>query len=118
MTTTHPGASDHARMTTLFFSELEGAETALLEEVADLIDEMLQCYAEWGESASGVTDAYSRWCGSRTAEGAQRFSAYISALDQEEAAATTYAGAVADIERWCPHGPRESIKGAPPREAF
>ena len=92
-------------MTTPFFSPIGDAEISPVEQVADLIDEMLHCFAEWRESASDVADAYARWSSSLPIDEAQRFSAYISALDQEEAAAISYAGAVSDVESWWLRGP-------------
>jgi hypothetical protein len=77
----------------------DGGTAAFVKEVTDVVDEMLACWTEWRETATNSTDAYRRWCVAPEGEETRRYSAYMSALDQEEAAAETYSRAVADVER-------------------
>jgi hypothetical protein len=99
MRTTHPDVPNHLSMT---FPQIPSSEDdgAVAEELADLSDEMIHCWAEWRESAFEVTYAYNRWSAAPATEEAERFAAYVSALDQEEAAAASYAKVLADMERW------------------
>jgi hypothetical protein len=60
---------------------------------------LLDTYLDWRQEAASVAQAYSRWV-AVAAEGGLWFSAYMAALDREEAAATAYAGVLADGERW------------------
>jgi hypothetical protein len=66
------------------------------------VDEMVTRYEAWSEDAAAVASAYSRWSEARAGEEVERFSAYIAALDQEQASAQAYARAVSDVERWTP----------------
>ena len=102
--TIHPAVPNHAVMAFPNYSEIEDDAAAFVEEVADLVDDMLDCFADWRDSAATVADAYRRWCTAPAIEEPQWFSAYISALDQEEATATGYAAAVADVERYWRRG--------------
>jgi hypothetical protein len=61
---------------------------------------LLDSYLDWRQEAASVAQAYSRWVAAQGAEGGPRFSAYVAALDREEAAATAYAGVLTDGERW------------------
>jgi hypothetical protein len=67
---------------------------------AHLVDEMVDCYLEWRESAAAVGTAYQQWFHAPRAEERRRYSAYAASLDQEESAATTYEMAVADVQQW------------------
>ena len=64
-----------------------------------LVDEMVDCYLEWRETAAAVATAYQRWVHASRAEERRRYSVYTASLDQEESAAITYAMAVADLEQ-------------------
>jgi hypothetical protein len=59
----------------------------------------LDTYLDWRQEAASVAQAYSRWV-AVGADGGLCVSAYMAALDREEAAATAYAGVLADGERW------------------
>jgi hypothetical protein len=65
-----------------------------------LLDDLVDDYVDWRESARAVAVAYSRWSFASGAERALRFAAYISMLDQEQNTAAAYARAVTDLERW------------------
>jgi hypothetical protein len=60
-------------------------------EVDELIEEMLDHFAEWREEVAAVREAYRLWCAAPSAERDLRFGVYLATLDQEEAAATMYA---------------------------
>jgi hypothetical protein len=64
------------------------------------LDDLLDDYVDWRESARAVADAYSRWSIASGRERALRFAAYTATLDQEQKTAAEYAGAVSDVERW------------------
>ncbi|MGB9185236.1 MAG: hypothetical protein WCB67_14335 [Solirubrobacteraceae bacterium] len=70
-----------------------------------LVDEMLAYYIDWRQDAAEVADAYSRWCFAPGGEEASRFSAYMAALDREQASAASYAVVVREVEHaiWGPH---------------
>jgi hypothetical protein len=55
-----------------------------------LVDELLACRDEWLEDVATVAEAYRRWRAAPTAERRSCHAAYLAALDQEEASATTY----------------------------
>jgi hypothetical protein len=61
---------------------------------------MLSRYIDWRRRAAAVADAYRHWSGAPADENASRFSAYVAALDLEEASAKSYAVQVADVERF------------------
>jgi hypothetical protein len=66
--------------------------------------DLLAYRAEWRQQARAVADAYRRWSDADSSDQrAGRFSAYVATLDQEHAAATSYAGARDDVERWLRH---------------
>jgi hypothetical protein len=65
-----------------------------------MLDDLLDDYVDWRESARAVADAYARWSIASGAEGALRFAAYIAALDREQKTAAAYAEAVTDVDRW------------------
>jgi hypothetical protein len=65
-----------------------------------MLDDLLDDYVDWRESARAVADAYARWSVTSRAERALRFAAYTAALDREQKTAAAYAEAVTDVERW------------------
>jgi hypothetical protein len=65
-----------------------------------MLDDLLDDYVDWRESARAVADAYARWSIASGAEGALRFATYIAALDREQKTAAAYAEAVTDVDRW------------------
>jgi hypothetical protein len=78
---------------------------------AMLLDDLLDGYVNWRESARAVADAYARWSfASGGAERAMRFAAYTATLDQEQKTAAAYAAAVTDLKRWLQ--PSESHRGS------
>lgn len=79
-----------------------GADTA--GPALEALDAMMSRYVAWREHAAVATDAYGEWSAAPTSEKAPRFTAYLAALDREEASAGSYAVAVADVERSLPHG--------------
>jgi hypothetical protein len=64
------------------------------------LDDLLDGYVDWRESARAVADAYARWSFASGPERALRFAAYIATLDQEQHTAAAYAETVTDLERW------------------
>jgi hypothetical protein len=71
--------------------------SATASPAADPVDEMMDRYVSWREDAAAVWDAYVQWRAAPRAEEAWRFSAYLAALNSEEASAGSYARAVADV---------------------
>jgi hypothetical protein len=67
---------------------------------ATLLDDLLDGYVDWRESARAVADAYSRWSFASGHERARRFAAYTATPDQEQKTAAAYAEAVTDVEQW------------------
>jgi hypothetical protein len=65
-----------------------------------LLDDLLDGYVDWRESARAVEEAYARWSFASGPERALRFAAYAATLDQEQKMAAAYAETVTDIERW------------------
>jgi hypothetical protein len=65
-----------------------------------MLDDLLEGYVHWRESARAVADAYARWSLAEPGERAQRFAAYSATLDQEQETAAAHAVAVTDLERW------------------
>lgn len=65
-----------------------------------MLDDLLEVYITWRESARAVADAYARWSLAPTRARAARFAAYTATLDQEQRSAEAYAEAVADLDRW------------------
>lgn len=65
-----------------------------------LVDELLAHYIDWRQHAALAADAYRNWSDATAGEeGALRFSAYVAALDLEEAGATAYARVAAEVGR-------------------
>lgn len=91
--TGHPGRADDDRVST---SRLRSATWA--EEV--LLDDLLDGYVDWRESARAVADAYARWSFASGPERAIRFAAYAATLDQEQRTAAAYADTVTGVRRW------------------
>ena len=73
-----------------------------------LLDDLVDAYVDWRESARAVTDAYDRWSFASGRERASRFAAYAATLDQEQKTATAYADAVGELERCLPHSPKDA----------
>ena len=65
--------------------------------VPDPIDDALSAYSAWREEAAAVEETYRHWCAAPSAERDRRHGAYIGALDQEQAAAITYAIAASEL---------------------
>jgi hypothetical protein len=65
-----------------------------------LLDDLVDRYVHWRESARAVADAYARWSVARGRERALRFAAYTATLDREQKAAEEYAEDVRGVERW------------------
>jgi hypothetical protein len=69
-----------------------------------VVDDLLERYVDWRESATAVADAYARWSFASRPERAVRFAAYTATLDHEEKTAAAFAEAVTDVERWLERG--------------
>jgi hypothetical protein len=65
-----------------------------------LLDDLLDGYVDWRDSARAAADAYRRWSVASLAERTLRFAAYTATLDQEQKTAAAYAEAVTDVQRW------------------
>jgi malonyl CoA-acyl carrier protein transacylase len=65
-----------------------------------LLDDLLDGYVDWRESARAVADAYARWSFASGPERVLRFAAFAATLDREQKTAAAYAEAVTDVERW------------------
>jgi hypothetical protein len=65
-----------------------------------MVDDLVDGYVDWRESARAVADAYVRWSFAARAERSLRFAAYTATLDQEQKAAAAYAEAVTDVAGW------------------
>jgi hypothetical protein len=68
--------------------------------VALMLDDLIDGYVDWRESAKAVADAYARWSFASGSERGLRFAAYTATLDQEQKTAVAYAEAVTDLARW------------------
>jgi hypothetical protein len=66
------------------------APTSLSTCAEALIDELMACHDEWHEDVAAVDEAYWRWRAAPIADRRSCHGAYLAALDQEEASATTY----------------------------
>ncbi|MBV8221533.1 MAG: hypothetical protein JO325_23965 [Solirubrobacterales bacterium] len=64
-----------------------------------LLDELLGYYIDWHYDAAAVRTAYSWWSAATGPDEAPRFSAYMAALDQEQASALRYALVLREVER-------------------
>lgn len=67
--------------------------------ISEMVDEMLAAYVDWRETAALAQGAYRRWLHSPAGERELRFATFVAALDQEESAATSYAGIVGGVAR-------------------
>jgi hypothetical protein len=67
-----------------------------------LVDDLLVGYAEWRDGCDAVADAYERWSTAPRSESDLRFAAFRAALDQEQTAASAYAEAIGNLERFLP----------------
>jgi hypothetical protein len=65
-----------------------------------MLDELVDGYVDWRESARAVAAAYARWSFAPGLERTLRFAAYKATLDREQKTAAAYAEAVTDAERW------------------
>ena len=65
-----------------------------------LLDDLLDGYVDWRESARAVAEAYARWSCASGPERAMRFAVYAATLDQEQKTAASYAETVTDVGRW------------------
>jgi hypothetical protein len=65
-----------------------------------MVDDLLDGYIDWRETARAVADAYARWSIASGPERALRFAAYGAMLDREEKTAEAYAEVVTNVERW------------------
>lgn len=65
-----------------------------------LLDDLLDGYVDWRESAHAVAEAYARWSFASGPERAVRFAAYTATLDQEQRTAAAYAATVTDVQGW------------------
>ena len=79
-----------------------------------LLDDLLDGYVDWRESARAVAIAYARWSFASPPERDMRFAAYTAMLDQEQKTAAAYAETVTDVERWLERSGsrRESEQGS------
>ncbi len=73
-------------------------ESVALAPLDGLVDEMLTHYIDWRRDAQAVRDAYRGWCEAPADERSCRFSAYMAALEREEAAAIMYAAVTRSLE--------------------
>ena len=96
-TTSHPIPADHQPMR----ATREKTTSSWREGI--LLDDLLDAYVDWRESARAVTDAYDRWSFTSRRERASRFAAYAATLDQEQKTAKAYADAVKELERCLRH---------------
>jgi hypothetical protein len=97
--TTHPSVADHlCCMATPQAPPNPGDQTSGVAP-DDLVDEMLAYYIEWRHQEAEVAGAYDQWSSAPADERALWFSAYIAALDQEQAAAARYAIVAGEVER-------------------
>jgi len=98
--TGHPTLSDHEHMGTSRGQPGPGRTDTSSWAEAMLLDDLLDGYVDWRESARAVKDAYARWSFASGPECALRFAAYTATLDQEQRTASAYAEAVTEVERW------------------
>jgi hypothetical protein len=67
--------------------------------LADYVDEAFDLYFEWRKEAAEAASAFRRWAEAAAGEMARAFVGYHAAIDQEEAAASSYAHAAGELER-------------------
>lgn len=63
-----------------------------------LVDVALDCYIHWREQSRTAIAAYETWTDAPSSQRPLAFAAYQAALDQEELAASDYAGAIEAVE--------------------
>ena len=73
--------------------------SALNVALRRLRDEIIDLYLDWREEAAAVADAYTLWADATADDKAARFVAFTAAIDREEAAARSYADALAKGKR-------------------
>lgn len=78
----------------------EGEVVLLSPAAAYLVDEMMDCFVQWRESAAASANAYRRWSDAPREEEHRRYAAYTASLDQEQSAARSYELVVAELEHW------------------
>jgi hypothetical protein len=98
--TVHPALVNHKSMRTARDQSGPGRTDTFSWVMAIILDELVDGYVDWRESARAVADAYARWSCAPGPERTLRFAAYNAALDREQKTAEAYADAVADVERW------------------
>ena len=98
VTTAHPFCADHDGMSTSKVPSPGISDTGN-EPPAALVDEMLAFYIDWRHDAAEVAVAYEGWRTAPSGDEQARFAAYMSALDQEESAAASYALVVQQVQR-------------------
>ena len=95
----HPALVDHELMRTARDQTGAGRTDTSSSREAMLMDELLDVYIHWRESARAVPDAYAQWSFAPAPERVMRFAGYIATLDQEQKSAAGYAEAVVDLGR-------------------
>lgn len=113
--TGHPALVDHEVMRTARDQTGAGRTDTSPSREAMLMDEMLEVYLHWRESARAVADTYAQWSLAPAPQRAVRFAAYIATLDQEQKSAAAYAEAVGDLERCVQHSHSHNIEVDVPR---
>ena len=92
----------HGRMATWRTAADGKGRSTLRAPLRRLRDEILDLYLDWRDQAAAVEDAYESWAGAPAGEEGRWFAVYLAALDREEAAALSYADALASGERLSP----------------
>jgi hypothetical protein len=62
-----------------------------------LVDELLELYCEWREDSARVQTAYERFAAAEPEDRREAYAVYLAAVDQEEAAARTYADQISCV---------------------
>jgi hypothetical protein len=62
-----------------------------------LVDELLELYCEWREDSARVQTAYERFAAAEPEDRKAAYAVYLAAVDQEEAAARTYADQISCV---------------------
>jgi hypothetical protein len=62
-----------------------------------LVDELLELYCEWREDSARVQTAYERFADAEPEDRKAAYAVYLAAVDQEEAAARTYADQISCV---------------------
>ena len=61
------------------------------------VDDAVVAYAGWRHASAAVRDAYRRWESAARADYACAHAAYLAAIDQEQAAANSYADLIGRV---------------------